>query len=156
MNACRGVRASPANRPQSLSLGPRKPVLHPRQFLEQTLQRGGQERKLHGGELRERNRFRRTERIPGGRRLIEHLGRHLPASRPERLQLVRCQLTEPVERRLPGERVDDDRLQRPFESVGQRQDVDQLELVVEIVLEPEHDATPIAQRRAKLLVSPLE
>ena len=83
-------------------------------------------------------------------------GCRLAARGPERLELARRQLAQTGEGRLAGEGADDDQLGRGLLGVGEREHVEELELVVEVVLEPEHDLHAVAQRLEQLPVAPLE
>ena len=89
-------------------------------------------------------RQRLVESNPLGRRLIFGGA----ARRPERLELACGQLAE--------ERVDDDQLGGDVLGMGEREHVDELELVVEVVLEPEHDLDAVAERVEQLPVAALE
>ena len=75
---------------------------------------------------------------------------------PERLQLGRCQLAQAGEGRPAGKGADDDQFGFGLLGVGEREHVEELELVVEVVLEPEHYREAVAQRIEQLLVAPLE
>ena len=99
-------------------------------------------RGLHGG--------------PGARGYVEHRRCRPAAGGPERLELARGQLAQTGERRLAGEGADDDQLGRGLLGVGEREHVEELELVVEVVLEPEHDLEVVAERLEQLAVTPLE
>ena len=66
------------------------------------------------------------------------------------------QLAETGERRPAGEGADDDQLGRGLLGVGEREHVEELELVVEVVLEPEHHLEVVAERLEQLPVAPLE
>jgi len=75
---------------------------------------------------------------------------------PERLELPRGQLAKSGERRLAGEGADDDLLGRGLRGVGKREHVEELELVVEVVLEPEHHLTVVTERLEQLPVASRE
>ncbi len=57
---------------------------------------------------------------------------------------------------LPGKEPIDDQLGRGLLGVGEREHVEELELVVEVVLEPEHHLEAVAERLEQLPVAPLE
>ena len=62
----------------------------------------------------------------------------------------------PANARLAGEGADDDQLGRSLRGAREREHVEELELVVQIVLEPEHHLEAVAQRLEQLQVAPLE
>ena len=139
----RGGRCAGAggDRLERRSFRPREAVCRRGQLLEQPPQRGGEKRQLRGlprRPLGQRRGLRRLEGGPGARRRLE--ARPVPpaARGPERLELARGQLAETGERRLAGEGADDDQLGRGLLGVREREHVEELELVVEVVLEPEH------------------
>src|SRR5581483_8248432 len=110
--------------------------------LELSAKRGAGERKLRRRTQRprgERRRLRRAKRGPCVRGSGERLGSRNTALRPQRLELLRAQLAEAAERRPSRERVDDDQLRRRSDVVCERERVEKLQLVVEVVLEPEDD-----------------
>ena len=112
------------------------------ELVQQPLQRGSEEwevRALAERELGERRRLRLAQRRPRVRRRVEHRGSRAHPRRPERLELDCRQLAEPGERRPAGERADDDQLGCGPDAARERERVDQLQLVVEVVLEPEDD-----------------
>jgi hypothetical protein len=78
---------------------------------------------------------------------------HGRALRPQARELVGLELTEAGEARAPRERADADQLDAG-RAVGQPgEDLEQLELVVEVVLEPQHDALLRGERRGQPLVA---
>ena len=148
---CRGRRRAPAAIACSACRSvPREPVraaqAAPRAAA--AARRGGTAApRSRAGPLGERCRLGRAEGVPGGRRLGEHLrGRRAPR-RPERLQLVRGQLAQPVEDGLPGNEPTTISSGAAPRLVREREHVEELQLVVEVVLEPQHDR---ATRRAAL------
>src|SRR6185295_17487661 len=108
---------------------------------------------VDGYKLRERDRLRCAYRVPGLPCCGEQFRCGLGSLRPERLELVGGQLAEPTEVGLARERAHDDQLDRCFRPACKCQRIDQLELIEEVVLEPENDARPAAQRFQELLVA---
>jgi hypothetical protein len=106
----------------------------------------GEHRGVAASQLDEAGRLGRADGIPRPAGKRARLQRHWPPPRPERLQLVRRKRAEvpirldQVERRVAGE----------------RQSLQQLQLVVEVVLEPQHHARVRFQRVLEEPVTPLE
>jgi hypothetical protein len=94
----------------------------------------------------EGSRLRLLQRVPGGCRRIERLACRGRPRRPQRLELVRRQLAEAGERGLARKGTDHDQLGCGVDAARERERVDQLQLVVEVVLEPEHDLRAVVQR----------
>src|SRR3954470_4595052 len=124
------------------------------QLLEQPPQRGGEERQAllgRGGGAGERARVGAAEDVPHGPGGADVLAGDRGAGGPQARELVRLELAEPGEAGAPGEGADADQLDRG-RAVGQAgQDLDELELVVEVVLEPQHDGLA----RPEGLIQPL-
>ncbi len=81
------------------------------------------------------------------------LGDDRRAHRPQARELLRLELPEAGEARAAGEGADADQLD-VLGPVGQPgEDLDQLELVVEVVLEPQHDGLALRERRGEALVA---
>ena len=91
-------------------------------------------RRVFGRESASAARVGSAEGIPGGGRLHECLGRRCASRRPEALELSAWKRCRGTCRRRSA------RASR--RRVRERERVDELELVVEVVLEPEHDWAP--------------
>ena len=98
------------------------------------------------GQLDEPGRLGCPERLPGLAGERARMQRHRAAPRPERL--------EPVRRERPEVRVRLDQLEPRV--AGKCQRLQQLQLVVEVVLEPEDDVGPALERPLEEPVAPLE
>ena len=147
------------DRLQGTPLGPREAVGRRRQLLEQSSHGRSKVRQLRRPTLcplGERSRLGRSEGIPDRRRSGERIGCRRAPRRPQRLQLVRGELAQTVKGRLAGKRVNDNQFRRGTGLVRERERVDELQLVVEVMLEPEHHLQPVAQRFNELPITPLE
>jgi hypothetical protein len=72
------------------------------------------------------------------------------------LKLICGQLAESAKRRPAGKRAHDDQLGRGRRRAGQREYVEELELVVQVVLEPQNHMLPVPQRVQELPVASLQ
>jgi hypothetical protein len=156
-----GGRSARARRDrlERAALGPREPTTRGRQLLEQPQQRRAEQLErpgTPGRERRERCGVGCAEGSPGLAGGGQRLRRGGAPGGPQRLELARAQLAQSAKPRPARERGHDDQLgQRPV-LVDQRQGVDQLQLVVQVVLEPEDDTGALAQRPDELAVTALE
>ena len=139
----------------------REPVCRRRQLLEQPPQRCGEERQLRGVTRRplgQRRRLGRLERRP--RRSAAASSAAGVAVRREGQSVSSSSAVNsprPANDGLPGKEPIDDQLgRRDLLGVGEREHVEELELVVEVVLEPEHHLQVVAERLEQLPVAPLE
>jgi hypothetical protein len=145
--------------PQRPPFGAGQAVARAGQLLEQPEQRGLQERQpgqVRPGDRGERGRVGVAQGGPGRDRGGQRVLAGGYPGRPERLELVRGQLAEAAELGPAGERADHDELGRAAGAGRQGERVRQLELVVQVVLEPQHHRLPVPQRLDELPVPPLQ
>src|SRR5262249_52972594 len=100
--------------------------------------------------------FGAAQRIPGGGCRGDGAGCRSDTGGPQRLELSRGQFTEPAKRRPSGERADDDQLGHTRRGARQREHIQELELVVKVMLEPQDDLLPPLQRPPELPVASLQ
>ena len=126
------------------------------------MERRGEEREpgeLGSEERLDRARIGRAEGVPDLDGALEGLGLDRPPQRPEGLELGRVQLAEPGEPWPTLEAIDADQPQRADGNAGlgdEREHLDELELVVEVVLEPEDDVVARGERADECRVACLE
>ena len=133
------------DRVQRPPFGPGQAVLRCRQLLQQPPERRAQEWQLRNvppDVSGQRGRLGAAQRVPYRCGCGERVLRCRDARRPQGLQLVRGQLAEPAEGWLAGERADDDQLECSIGRGREGEDVEELELVVQVVLEPTAAAVP--------------
>src|SRR5262245_27678348 len=140
------------------ALAPRKAVTGAGKLLEQAVEGRPQERQ-RGSALREqtldRRRVGRAKGLPRQPSELELLPGQRHAERPQRFEIGRRQLAEAAEVGPALERTDHDQLDRS-RIADERKDLKQLELVVEVVLEPQNDALPSIERPLERAVPPLQ
>src|SRR4051794_10726776 len=144
---------------QQLALGAREAAPDVRQFLEETRQRGGEERQAvdrRGSAPRECTRVFGANVLPDR----PHVGEERRPDRhslwPQRLELVGRELAEAAKAGTAGERPDLDELERVVTNAGatnEREHVNELQLVVQVVLEPEDDRPACAERAHELVLA---
>src|SRR3954451_14556378 len=104
----------------------------------------GEERQVRAPtcrKLRERRRLRRLEGRPCFPCCVELSKACRSTRRPERLQLAGAELAQARERGLSRGRADDNQLGRSLRRMRERKRIDELQLIVEVVLEPENDVS---------------
>jgi hypothetical protein len=108
------------------------------QLLEQAAHGVDQQaRFLHAvaHEVREGHGLRRPDRVPGRTCCHDVRPARRAARRPERLELARIELAQTAERRHARKRGHDDQLGQDTTVVREREGVDQLQLVEQVVLD---------------------
>ena len=140
--------AAVADRLERLALGAAQAVPGRGQLLEVAAQRRAevrQRRRVRGQQRFDRLRPGRADRLPGELRERDLVAAHRRAAGPEGAELGGLHLAE--------EAVGEDRLDRVGAAVDGVEDLDELQLVVEVVLEPDHDDLVAGERGAQARVA---
>jgi hypothetical protein len=157
-----GRTCAVCERLEYLALAARQAVVGVRQFLQEADQRRREQRQgrsVPRQERLDRSRLRSADGLPTEPAEFHEIIGYRAAKRPERFEFVRRQFAEPVEVWSAGKRADVDQLElgRVMADVsGQRENLEQLKLIIEVVLEPEDDGPARGDRSGEERVAILE